>query len=687
MNDHTPTTNLKGAPAATTQLPPTAAKHGRFNPIAMVVGFYRGARDLDHGRGDRPILLLPPAPITAPSLVTLATIIAALLVLYVAKELLIPIALAAFIAMLLHPLVERVKKARVSHGFAVVLVSLLALIPVVLIGWLVFRQFMNVVTTLPEYTDNIQAKLQAMKGPAGRGFERFAEMMKQLQQGQAGTVTGPEPLPVSFVEPQPDTLTMIRQYAGPILGPVAMIGITLVFSVFMLAQWDDLRDRVIRLVSGGRLTTTTAALDELSARIGKFLRMQFIVNAMNGVCIGIGLYIIGVPNALLWGFLAGVLRYIPYIGAMTAAILPLALSIASSDGWAQPTQVFIFLVVFELISNNFVEPFMYGSSTGISAMALLLAAIFWGWLWGIPGMLLATPLTTCLIVAGRHVSQLSFLSVMLGDQPVLDPPVKFYQRLVAMDAEEAGEVALLYMDDHSLAQLYDDVLLPALRSADTELEEGRLDKAHYDFVLKVTADVVEDAAMKAARIELAKEAATTPAAVPVGEGQPAEGGVVVPKLQPPRLVHPVEHMRVLVIPARDQADAIAGCMLEVLAEKIGVGVRPLDIDDLGTDLASIVDEYKPDYILVSSVPPHASTHARARAKIARRRAAGFRYIGAVWGVVGETTLRSRLEASGFEAVVGSMAEATEFLKNARPMVKPAPDAGSQGPQGSGRASA
>jgi hypothetical protein len=287
-------------------------------------------------------------------------------------------------------------------------------------------------------------------------------------------------------------------------------------------------------------------------------------------------------------------------------------------------------------------------------------------------------------VAGRHVSQLSFLSVLLGDQPVLDPPAKFYQRLVAMDSEEAGEVALLYLDDHSLAELYDDVLLPALRSADTELEEGRLDTAHYDFVLKATSDIVEDAALKAAQVEAAQASATMPAPTVESAGaEPAGPG----KLQRPRLAEPIEHLRVLVIPARDHADAIAGCMLEVLSHSIGVGVRPLDIDDLGTDLGSIVNEYKPDFIVISSVPPHAATHARARAKIARRRAPGFRYIGAVWGVGTEITLRGRLEASGFESVVGSMGEALEYLRNAVPKIRPAPDAGSQGPQSSGRASA
>ncbi|HYE61959.1 MAG TPA: AI-2E family transporter [Phycisphaerales bacterium] len=646
------------------------------------MSFYRGARTLEQPANGKPILILPAAPITTPTLTTVATIVGVVILLYAAKELLIPLALAAFIAMLLQPLVERLKKLRFSHGASVLIVSTLALIPVVAIGWLVFRQFMNVITTLPQHTDNMRAKLAEVQGPAGGVFERFGEMLKRLQQGNAPDEPSGDPLPVTVVEPPEGALTTLQEYAGPILEPIAMIGITLVFAVFILFQWDDLRDRFIRLVSRGRLTTTTAALDELSARIGKFLRMQFIINTMNGACIGLGLYLLDVPNALLWGFLAAVLRYIPYVGAITAALLPIALTIATAPGWTQPLHVVLFLVVYEIISNNFIEPFMYGASTGISAMALLLAAIFWGWLWGIPGMLLATPLTTCLVVAGRHVPQLSFLAVMLGDQPVLEPAAKYYQRLIAMDGEEASEVALQYIEGHSLTELYDDVLLPALKSADTELEDEKLDRAHYDFILKVTAEVVEDAALKYSQLELAREAEAPTLPAPDPQKPPT------PRL--PRLSSPIERLRVLSIPARDEADAIAGCMLEKLAHSVGVSVRALDIDDLGTDLSAIVAEHQPDYILVSSVPPHASTHARARAKIARRRAADYRYIGAVWGVTAESTLRSRLEASGFEAIVGSMAEAVQYLSEAAPKVMPeagAVDRGDEQNRGPGRASA
>jgi predicted PurR-regulated permease PerM len=597
-------------------------------------------------------LLLTPAPIQAPRVSTLAVIAGVVVILAVARDVIIPLALAVFIAMLLQPLVARLERLGVGHVLSVVAVSILALLPVIGVGWLVFDQFVHVATTLPQYTDNIREKIVGIQGPAGQAFTRVTDMLSELRgEAVAAETGGVQPVPVSVVEPEPDALSTLTAYAGGLFPPLATIGIMLVFAVFILLQWDDLRDRMIRLISSGRMTTTTAALDELSQRIGRYLRMQFMVNAMNGVGIGVGLAVIGVPNALLWGFLNGALRYIPYIGGITAGVLPLALSVATSEGWQQPLIVLLYLITFELVTNNFVEPYMYGSSTGISEMALLLAAVFWGWLWGIPGLLLATPLTVCLVVAGRHVPQLTFLNVLLGDTPVLPPQQKFYQRLIAMDGEEATEVAMDYLEEHSLVELYDEVVLPALRNADCELEDGTLDRAHYEFILQIASEVVEDAALRAGELVLSRE-------------EERENG----KLTPPRLPVPEERLRLLCVPARDEADAIAGQMVEMLGSGLGVGVRAMGVDELGNDLAAVVAEYKPDLVLISSVPPHAATHARARAKIARRRVAGLQYVAGTWGVGREAALRPRLEASGFAAIVGSMEEAVRYLKDAVPKV-------------------
>jgi predicted PurR-regulated permease PerM len=623
-------------------------EHRRRHRIVSRIGQLLGRKK----KPEQAPLLLAPAAIQTPRVTTLAVIAGVVVVLSVAKEVIIPLALAVFIAMLLQPLVARLERAGVGHVLAVLAVSIVGILPVIGVGWLVFDQFVHVATTLPQYTDNIREKVSGLQGPAGHAFSRMSEMVKELRgEALAAETGGVKPVPVDVVEPDPDAVSTLTAYAGSLFPPLATIGIMLVFAVFILVQWDDLRDRIIRLISAGRMTTTTAALGELSQRIGRFLRMQFMVNAMNGIGIGIGLAVIGVPNALLWGFLNGALRYIPYIGGITAGVLPLALSVATSEGWQQPMYVLLFLITFEVITNNFVEPHMYGSSTGISAMSLLLAAVFWGWLWGIPGLLLATPLTVCLVVAGRHVPQLTFLNVLLGDTPVLPPRQKFYQRLIAMDGEEAAEVAMDYLEEHTLAELYDDVVLPALKSADCELEDETLDRPHYEFILQVTAEVVEDAALRAGELALSRE---------------EEG--INGRLTPPRLPTPLEHLRLLCIPARDEADAIAGQMVEMLGPGLGVGVRAMSVDELGNDLAAVVAEYKPDLVLISSVPPHAATHARARAKIARRRVPGLTFLAGAWGVGPEAALRQRLEASGFAGIVGSMEEVLGYFKEAVPKV-------------------
>jgi hypothetical protein len=264
----------------------------------------------------------------------------------------------------------------------------------------------------------------------------------------------------------------------------------------------------------------------------------------------------------------------------------------------------------------------------------------------------------CLVVAGRQVPHLTFLIVLLGDQPVLDPPEKLYQRLIAMDADEAGQVVDEYLKEHTLAEAYDDLLLPALRNADTEREDGTLDEAHREFLIEAVAALVEDAALRAAQLRAEREAEDAAAGAPAGT--PAT------RLVRPALTPIIERIRVLCVPARDEADAVAGLMVEMLAPSVEVGARVLQVDDLGTDIAAIVHDYKPDLILVSSVPPHGATHARARAKITRRRVPDINFITGVWGIGPEQSLRGRLAASGFEAVVGTMQELMEYLKNATP---------------------
>jgi predicted PurR-regulated permease PerM len=621
---------------------------------------------------------------------TLAALLVAAVVAWLARDLLIPIALACFLAFLLHPLVERLERWGVRRVLAVLVVTVAGLTPVLGLMWVVATQVLRLVETLPQYEGNIRQRIETLQGPARELLSRGIEMMGRLQGSALGPdhAAGTQPLPVTVAPGALSAVQVLKEVAGPVLRPLAVAGIVVVFVVFILAQWSDLRDRVVRLISGGRLTTTTTALEELTGRIGEFLRMQFVLNVGAGVVVAVGLSVIGVPNAMLWGFLAGALRYIPYLGYIVATALPLALTIATSQGWGKPLLVLAFMAGFEIVNANFIEPYLYGNSTGISSMAFLAAAIFWGWLWGIPGLLLATPLTVCLVVLGRYVPELAFLRVLLGDEPVLAPPERVYQRLVAMNADEATEVAEEYLKDHTLVEAYDDLLIPALRNADIEREEGTLDGEHQEFVHHAVRDLIEDLA------RVAGERAETRA--PGGEP-----GQVVPVITP----HTPHRLRVLCVPARDESDALAGMMLEMavgipvpaaprgpeaqvagaagaetagapertgvpltpVVPQPGIGVRALSVDDLGTDLSAIAREYDPDLILTSAVPPHASLDARWRAKQVRRKVEGVRLGAGLWGLgKGAGSVRERMLGAGFVEAVGSIAEAVAYLNEIVP---------------------
>ena len=259
----------------------------------------------------------------------------------------------------------------------------------------------------------------------------------------------------------------------------------------MLLQREDLRDRIIRLVGSGDVARTTEAMNDAAKRISRYLLMQLVINVLYGLPVGVGLYLIGVPNPILWGLLATILRFIPYVGPMIAALFPIALSFAVAPGWTLPLLTIALFVTLELIINNVLEPWLYGSSTGLSPVAVLVAVVVWTTLWGPVGLLLSTPLTVCLVVLGRHVPQLAFFDVLLGDEPALPPEIKFYQRLLARDPDEATELAEEYLEDEPLEKLYDSVIIPALGLAEQDRLRGSLDRAAVQGIAEDTIGIIE----------------------------------------------------------------------------------------------------------------------------------------------------------------------------------------------------
>ncbi len=423
------------------------------------------------------------------------------LALYFGRGILVPLALSILLAFVLAPLVSRLRRWHLGRIPSVLLAVLAAISVFAGIFTILGYQAVDLAENLPKYEDNLSAKIRALRpAPAEGGFiERTTETLKHLGQelkdvasgGAENTPpqtppnqTGPnpglvpgqtEPIPVRIEAPPPNPFAMLTEFGGPLVSPLGTAGMVLLFVVFILLQQEDLRDRLIRLAGANDLRRTTEAMDEAGERVTRYLVTQLILNLLYGIPIGVGLWLIGIPNAALWGLLATTLRFIPYLGPVLAAILPITLSFAVDPGWTLPLLTLALFLGIELFSNNVLEPWLYGTSTGLSSFAIIVAAIFWTSLWGPLGLLLATPLTVVMVVLGRHVRQLEFLAVLLGNAPPLPPAARIYQRLLARDPDEAAEIA----DEDQRPDVtvtYEQSLLPALMLAEADRSRGNLDE-------------------------------------------------------------------------------------------------------------------------------------------------------------------------------------------------------------------
>lgn len=461
----------------------------------------------DSASSPPPPIPLDPARSRPPDAQTAVIVGAAVvLVLYFGRSLLVPLAVAILLTFVLVPLVRRLRRLRLGRVPSVLLSVLVALGVLTGVFSVVGMQLVDLANNLPKYENNLVAKIRALRPEPAQGglVERTSRVLEHLGREIRGATEAAEgaagqaadamreaaPLRVQ-VEPPPATpLAVLQEVGGPLLHPLASAGMVLIFTVFMLLQQEDLRDRLIRLTGAQDLKRTTEALDEAAKRVTRYLLMHLTLNLLYGIPVGIGLWLLGVPNGPLWGLLATVLRFIPFLGPVIAACFPVALAVAVDPGWTLPLMTIGLVVAIELFSNNVLEPWLYGTSTGISSLAVVLAAIFWTSLWGPVGLLLATPLTVCLVVLGRHVPQLGFLEVALGNRPALPPPARIYQRLLARDPTEAAEIA----DDHSStaeppAAVYDRLLLGALRLAEQDRLRNALDEETLQTLLTGMGDV------------------------------------------------------------------------------------------------------------------------------------------------------------------------------------------------------
>ncbi|MBF0306397.1 MAG: AI-2E family transporter, partial [Alphaproteobacteria bacterium] len=419
-------------------------------------------------------------------LVSLGAVVGVVALLHYGRDFFIPLALALLLSFALAPIVDFLRRWRVPRVPAV-LVTVLAAFAIVLgFSGVVTGQLVDLADKVPLYQSNIHAKIAAARDalPSGGLFDRTSRAIKDIQKdlaevtdGAPGAPAGPPDEKPLVVETREETtpIETILGLAGPLLAPLATGGVVVILVIFMLLEKEGLRDRLIRLMGTGDLHRTTQTINEAARRVSRFLLMQVIVNASYGAVIGIGLWFIGVPNPLLWALLATVLRFIPYVGPILAATFPLALSIAVTPGWTLLLWTATLFIVVELISNNAIEPWLYGASTGVSAIAILLAAIFWTWVWGAVGLLLSTPLTVCLVVLGRYLPEMRLFNVLFGNEQALSAGERFYQRLLAGVVDDALDIAEEYLVEKSMAELYDEVILPALRLGDADRRRGVLD--------------------------------------------------------------------------------------------------------------------------------------------------------------------------------------------------------------------
>ena len=595
---------------------------------------------------------------------TLVAVVLIIAVLYAAKAVLIPIALAVLLSFLLAPLVIRLQHWGLGRAVSVLAVTTLAFLFVGALGYVVTGQLLELADRLPQYKDNIVSKIHSVQLSTRGVFGKASQSLQEISEGVAETATSPEgsatqaelpisrervpatsPIPVTIAEKPPNPFESIAAALAPLLGPLASAGIVIVFVIFMLFQREDMRDRMIRLIGPGQLTTTTKAIDDAAQRVSRYLVALLIVNATYGLAIAVGLYFIGLENVILWGVIAMVVRFIPYVGPWIGAALPILLSLATFEGWTGPLMVVGLFIVIELISNNLMEPLLYGARTGLTPMAVLISAVFWAWLWGPVGLVLATPLTVCLVVIGRYVPRLEFLSVLLGDQPSLEPEARVYQRLLAMDQDSVFELAQEYMKEHSLLEFYENVLLPATSLAERDRHHGALEPERQAFIYQALHDLVENLGERMKQKEINEEQ---------GEQESLP--------QPEQRVSALPAPYVLCVPAFDEADEIASIMFKQVLQTEGIDAQTLSAEALAAEKAEQIKDRQPDCVCISALPPLAVMHSRYLCKRLLARFPDLRVIIGLWSVSDLTQARDRMQTCGAVNVVSSFSQAMTEIR-------------------------
>ena len=625
------------------------------------------------------------------ALFTLAALVVAVAALYFAKEIFLPLALAILLSFLLTPLCDRLERWGLGRVPSVISVVGVAFVVLGMIGWIVMSQLVDLSAKLPNYRENVVAKIREAT-PRSETFDRMSKTFEDVKQeiigdnptkeesaddsaksnaeaatdakdGQstdqaksdeaesisaeswfgwaspwAGDAKREGPVDVRVVGTAPSPLSQIYDWLGPLMAPLSTAGIAIVLVIFMLIRREDQRNRLLTLFGGANLHATTEALTDVTERVSRYLRMQFLINAGYGICVGVGLSLLGLPNGVMWGVLSFSLRFLPYVGPWLSAVMPLVVSLAIAPGWTQPMLVLAWFGILELFVNNVAEPMLYGPSIGVSGVGVIVAAVFWTWLWGPIGLVLAMPLTVCIVVLARYVPGLRFLTILLGDQPSLSIEERIYQRLLAWDVDEARELAVERLAACPLDKLYDEVLIPALRLAEQDRHAGLLTDEQEEQVQDSARDLVEETAEAARKLRSAD-----PEAVPQ---------------EAPRN----RDIRVLCIPLRDEADATSAIMLKQLLAIDGIKADVSSVQSLTGELVEAVEAQHIDVVVVSVLPPVPPRNSRLLCRRLRDRFPELPIIVGCWSGVCSKEMQDRLAATGDAEIFGTLADAAQRVR-------------------------
>jgi predicted PurR-regulated permease PerM len=570
--------------------------------------------------------------------IALLTVVVVVAVLKLAQEVFVPLALAILLTFLLAPLVETLVRLHVNRALAVIASMTLGLAVIGGLGALAFTQVGDLARQLPSYQRQLRANITqfggALRGGVAETTAAFEELTKDIDR-----VAPTEPKQrgvskVQVVETPATALDMIHGFVGPVVRPVGTTLAVIVLVGFMLLRLPDLRERILRLLGGRNLHLSTEALNDVAFRVSRYLLMQILINSWTGLAVAGGLWALGIPNAVLWGALTLVLRFIPYIGVWMAAAIPLTLSFAVFDDWTRPFLVFGLYCVLELFDWIVLEPWLYGSHTGVSPVALLLAAGFWTWLWGFAGLFLAVPMTVCAVVAGKYIPQLKFLQVALGDEPVLEPHERLYQRLLSSNRDEADLVLQAALRLNSILEVCDAIIVPAMLRVEEDHHRGTLSDEKRQSILEHVSQWIDE------RLD-----SMIPPTLRAG-GVPDVG------------VSPA----ILCVPASDRADEIIAKFLQASMFERGIAANLYDPRDA---IDTVKGGSATRAVVVSALPPEAVTAARVVCKRMRSGNSEVPVVVGLWNADGDLErARQRLQTAGCTQVVTTFSECFALLEGA-----------------------